>query len=321
MKKIITFLLSLALLFAIIYSPDMMAKEVNMENVDLEVHVIDVGQGDSILIKSNGENMLIDGGRRASSKEVVNYLTEQGVEKLKYIVGTHPHEDHIGGLISVLDTFKAENIMLPNILNNTLVFEDLLNSIAKQNLKIKKPKVLNKIKLGNAELTVLAPNSEKYSNINDYSIVLRMDHGNNSFLFTGDAEKKSEGEMLENNKELLDVDILKAGHHGSDTSSTSDFLDAVDPKYAIMSLAAENSYGHPNKSVLESFSERDIKIYRTDQDGSIVVMSDGKNISFAKKLSSEGFKDLYASAKNTFKDLKNTFIIKYITARVNPENM
>lgn len=123
MKKIITFLLSLALLFAIIYSPDMMAKEVNMENVDLEVHVIDVGQGDSILIKSNGENMLIDGGRRASSKEVVNYLRQQGVESLKYIVGTHPHEDHIGGIIEVLDTFKVENIMLPNVLNNTLVLK------------------------------------------------------------------------------------------------------------------------------------------------------------------------------------------------------
>lgn len=321
MKKIITFLLSLALLFAIIYSPDMMAKEVNMENVDLEVHVIDVGQGDSILIKSDGENMLIDGGRRSSSEVVVNYLKEQGVEGLKYIVGTHPHEDHIGGLIAVMDTFKVENIMLPNVLNNTLVFEDLLNSIEKQDLKIKKPAILNKIKLGSAELTVLAPNSEKYSNINDYSIVLRMDHGNNSFLFTGDAEKKSEKEMLAANKELLDVDVLKAGHHGSDTSSNSDFLDVVNPKYAIMSVAAENTYGHPNKTVLETFSERNIKLYRTDQDGSVVVMSDGKNISFTEKLASEGFKDLYASAQKTFKDLKNTFIIKYITARVNPENM
>ena len=136
MKKIITFILSLGLLFAIIYSPDMVAKELKM---DLEVHFIDVGQGDSILIKNDGENMLIDGRTRSSSEIVVNYLIEQDVEDLKYVVGTHPHEDHIGGLIDVLDNFNVENIMLPNILNNTRVFEDLLDAIEREELKIKKP--------------------------------------------------------------------------------------------------------------------------------------------------------------------------------------
>lgn len=321
MKKIITFLLSLGLLFAIIYSPDMMEKDVNMEDVDLEVHFIDVGQGDSILIKSNGESMIIDGGKRASSEKVVNYLKEQGVEDLKYMVGTHPHEDHIGGLVAVLDEFEVENIMLPNVLADTIIFEDLLDAIDREGLKIKKPKILDTIKVGNAEFTVLAPNSEKYSLTNDYSIVMRMDHGNNSFLFTGDAEKKSEGEMVENNKKFLDVDVLKAGHHGSNTSSTEDFLDAVNPKYAIISVAAKNSYGHPNKETLDSFADRDIKLYRTDRDGSVVAMSDGKNISFVTKIASIELDDIFANVEKSITAIKDTFIVKYITARVNPENM
>lgn len=321
MKKIITFLLSLGLLFAIIYSPDMMAKDVNIEDVDLEVHFIDVGQGDSILIKSDGENMLIDGGKRASSETVVNYLRQQGVEELKYIVGTHPHEDHIGGLVAVLNEFKAENIMLPNVVNETIIFEDLLDAIDREGLKIKKPIILDNVKLGNAELTVLAPNSGKYSITNDYSIVMRMDHGNNSFLFTGDAEKKSEKEIIENNKKFLDVDVLKAGHHGSKTSSTEDFLDAVDPKYAIISVAAENAYGHPDKEILDSFTEREIKVYRTDRDGSIVAMSDGKNISFTSKMASMELDDIFVNIDKSVKAIKDTFIIKYITARVNPEEM
>lgn len=314
MKKIITFLLSLGLLFAIIYSPDMAAKDLNM---DMEVHFINVDQGDSILIKSGGENMLIDGGGRASSEMVVNYLREQDVENLKYVVGTHPHEDHIGGLISVLDNFNVENIMLPSALNYTRVFEDLLDAIQREKLKIKKPVVLDKINLGNSKITVLAPNSLKYSNVNDYSIALKLEHGYNLFLFTGDAEKKSEMEMVEAHKAILKADVLKAGHHGSDTSSNPEFLHAVDPQYAIMSVGSKNSYGHPNKSVLESFEERSIKVYRTDLDGNIVVRSDGRNISFTKRIAVGKFKGVYASLRN----IKNSFIIKYITAKVNPENM
>lgn len=318
MKKIITFILSLGLLFAIIYSPDMVAKELKM---DLEVHFIDVGQGDSILIKNDGENMLIDGGTRSSSEIVVNYLIEQDVEDLKYVVGTHPHEDHIGGLIDVLDNFNVENIMLPNILNNTRVFEDLLDAIEREELKIKKPVPLDTIGLGNAKLTVLAPNSEKYSLVNDYSIVLKLEHGDNSFLFTGDAEKKSEKEMIEAHKSILKADILKAGHHGSDTSSGPEFLDLVDPEYAIISLGDENIYGHPNKSVLEGFDDRNIKVYRTDKDGNIVVKSDGENIEFIKKIVAKDYKVLYTSLEKGLKRIRDSFIIKYITAKVNPEDM
>lgn len=318
MKKVVTFVLILGLLFAIIYSPDMIAKELKM---DLEVHFIDIGQGDSILIKSDGENMLIDGGTTSSSETVVNYLIEQGVKDLKYIVGTHPHEDHIGGLVAVLDSFNVENIMLPNVLNTTGVFENLLDSIERKNLKIKKPVILETIGLGNARLTVLAPNSEGYNVINDYSIVLKLEHGDNSFLFTGDAEKKSEKEMLGAHKSILKADVLKAGHHGSNTSSSGEFLDAVDPEYAIMSLARENTYGHPHKSILESFDKRGIKLYRTDLDGSIVVKSDGGNMEFIKKIVSKRYNGLYIGLENGLNKIKNSFIIKYITAKVNPEDI
>lgn len=280
MKKIVTFILSIALLFAIIYSPEKLAKSTKDK---IEVHVIDVGQGDSILIKDGKESMLIDGGRRSSSEKVVRYLKEQGVEDLKYVVGTHPHEDHIGGLIAVLDTFNVENIMIPDVLNNTIAFEEFLDAIERNDLKITKPALLEEFSLGESDLKVLAPNSEKYSLINDYSIVLKLNHGKNSFLLTGDAEQASEKEMIEKHKDFLKADVLKVGHHGSNTSSTEEFLDIVKPKYAIISAGAENSYGHPHRETLEKFDERDIEVYRTDIDGSVVALSDGKEIEFLKK--------------------------------------
>lgn len=295
MKKILTFILSLALLFAIVYSPDLEAKEASS---DLEVHFIDVGQGDSILIKSEGENMLIDGGKRSASEKLVNYLEEEGVEEIKYVVGTHPHEDHIGGLIEVLNNFNVENIMMPNILSNTIVFEDLLDAIDRENLKIKKPIPLDSFYIGNSQMIVLAPNSEKYSLTNDYSIVLKLQNDKNSFIFTGDAEKKSEREIVESHKSLLKADVLKAGHHGSKTSSTIEFLDAVKPEHAVISVARKNSYGHPDKEVLDLFNKKNIKTYRTDDMGTIVAKSDGRNIEFFKKEIALNIKDLYAGIIN-----------------------
>lgn len=295
MKRILTFILSLALLFAILYSPDLEAKE---PSSDLEVHFIDVGQGDSILIKSEGENMLIDGGKRSVSEKLVNYLKEEGVEEIKYVVGTHPHEDHIGGLIEVLNNFNVKNIMMPNIVSNTIVFEDLLDAIDRENLKIKKPIPLDSFYIGKSQMIVLGPNSEEYSLTNDYSIVLKLQNDKNSFIFTGDAEKKSEGEIVEAHKSLLKADVLKAGHHGSKTSSTTEFLDAVKPEHVVISVAKKNGYGHPDKEVLDLFNKKNIKTYRTDDMGTIVAKSDGRNIEFFKKEIALNIKDLYAGITN-----------------------
>lgn len=315
MKKIIFFLLSLGLLFTILYSPSV----TDTENMDLEVHFIDVGQGDSILIKSNGENMLIDGGGRSTSEKVVSYLENQGVKDLKYVVGTHPHEDHIGGLVSVLDNFNVENIMMPNIISNTKVFEDLLDAIEREKLKIKKPVVLDTLNLGDAELLVLGPNSDKYSITNNYSIVLKLQHGYNSFLFTGDAEKQSEIEMIEEHNSILKSDVLKTGHHGSNTSSNPQFLDAVDPKYSIISVATKNIYDHPSKDILKDLEKRDIIYYRTDIDGDIVIKSNGKNIELHIELMGEeiskGFSDINIVLKDVLERfiryIKYSFIIKH----------
>lgn len=279
MKKILTIILSIALLVAVIYSPE---TETRGADTDLQVHFLDVGQGDSILIQNNGENLLIDGGKRSASDKVVGYLEKQGVEEINYVIGTHPHEDHIGGLIEVLDNFDVKNIMLPEVTSNTIVFEDLLDAIERSDIKINTPEVGGKLDSENMDIKILAPNSEKYSLTNDYSIALRLEHGKNSFLFTGDAEKKSEVEMVEEHSSILESDVLKAGHHGSKTSSNPEFLDLVDPAITVISVAESNSYDHPSSDLMEIFNKRDIDIYRTDEDGDIIMKSDGKVIKLVK---------------------------------------
>ena len=279
MKKILTIILSIALLVAVVYSPETESKGAD---TDLQVHFLNVGQGDSILIQNNGENLLIDGGKRSASDKVVGYLEKQGVEEINYVIGTHPHEDHIGGLIEVLDNFDVKNIMLPEVTSNTIVFEDLLDAIERSDIKISTPEVGGKLDSENMDIKILAPNSEKYSLTNDYSIALRLEHGKNSFLFTGDAEKKSEVEMVEEHGSILESDVLKAGHHGSKTSSNPEFLDLVDPAITVISVAESNSYDHPSSDLMEIFNKRDIDIYRTDEDGDIIMKSDGKVIKFVK---------------------------------------
>ena len=279
MKKILTIILSIALLVAVVYSPETESKGAD---TDLQVHFLNVGQGDSILIQNNGENLLIDGGKRSASDKVVGYLEKQGVEEINYVIGTHPHEDHIGGLIKVLDNFDVKNIMLPEVTSNTIVFEDLLDAIERSDIKINTPEVGGKLDSENMDIKILAPNSEKYSLTNDYSIALRLEHGKNSFLFTGDAEKKSEVEMVEEHGSILESDVLKAGHHGSKTSSNPEFLDLVDPAITVISVAESNSYDHPSSELMEIFNKRDIDIYRTDEDGDIIMKSDGKVIKFVE---------------------------------------
>lgn len=287
MKKITKFLIAaliMCMIFLVTACEDFLDVivtsdlEVNGEN--LEIHFIDVGQAESILIKKGNESMLIDAGNNSDGKLVVDYIKNQNISNLKYVIGTHPHADHIGGLDDVIDTFEIEKIIMPNAVTNTKSFEEVLDSIKNKGLSITKPKVGNSYELNGAEFTILAPNKEKYKDLNDYSVVIKLVNGNNSFLFTGDAEELSEKEMLENNKRLLKADVLNVGHHGSVTSTSEAFLDAVDPQFGVISTGKDNSYGHPHKEILERLEGKGIKIYRTDLQGDIVVISDGETIQF-----------------------------------------
>lgn len=250
---------------------------------NLEVHFIDVGQADSILIKKGKDSMLIDGGNNGDGNLIVNYLKKQNISKLKYVIGTHPHEDHIGGLDNVVDNFEVEKVIMSNAISTTKTFEELLDSISNKGLSITKAKVGNKYDLNGAAFTILAPNQENYENLNDYSVVVKLTNGNDTFLFTGDAEELSESEILSKNKELLKADVLKVGHHGSTTSTSQDFLDAVNPRFAVITVEKNNSYGHPHKEILDRLATKGIEIYRTDLQGTIIAISNGKAISFNNK--------------------------------------
>ena len=263
-------------------------------NVDgnLQIHFIDVGQADSILIKQDNNYMLIDGGNNEDGDMLVKYLKEQGVEKLDYIIATHPHEDHIGGLDDVLNEFDTDLVLMPDKITTTKTFEDFLLAIKNrqdvknkngENVTLKKvPKLEEKYNLGNASFVIYAPNSSSYDELNNYSIVIKLSFGNNAFLFTGDAEKLSEKEMLDKNYDLK-ADVLKIGHHGSSTSTSDEFLEAVSPKYAVLSVGEDNSYNLPKKTVMDKFKNNNIPVYRTDEQGTIILNFDGTNITFNKE--------------------------------------
>lgn len=247
----------------------------------LRVHFIDVDQGDSILIESDNKYMLIDAGEKDKSKVVIDYLEEVGVKKIDYVVGTHPHSDHIGGLADVIRHFDIGKIIMPDVIHTTRTFEDVLDAISEKGLKITKARVNDEYNIGDASFLVIAPNKNDYSNLNNYSVGIKLQNGSNSFIFTGDAEVQSENEII-NNGIKLDADVLKLGHHGSSTSNSKKFLDAINPDIAVISVGEDNQYGHPHIEVLQDLIDRNIILYRTDKQGSIILESDGRTISSNK---------------------------------------
>lgn len=272
------------------------AEEIELDDVDepddkvasvegeMEVHFIDVGQGDAVLIKQDGSNMLIDAGENNYGNLVIDYLEEQGVQELDFVVGTHPHSDHIGGLDDVINHFPVGTIIMPNVTHTSKTFEDVLLAIENKNLKITKPVAGDIYNIGDGSFTIVGPNSESYSNLNDYSVMVRLSFGENSFMLTGDAESKAEDEAVANG-ELLESDVLKAGHHGSDTSTTDRFLEAVDPDYAVVQVGEGNQYNHPSESVISKLERSGVKIYRNDLEGNVIAISDGVDIRFESTLS------------------------------------
>lgn len=242
---------------------------------NFSVLFIDVGQADSVLIRNGNYNMLIDAGNNEDGEKLVNYFKSLGIEEFTYVFATHPHEDHIGGMDDIINNFKIDNYYMSNKLSTTKTFMDVLDALDGCNLKYTVPNKGDTLKLGDANIKVIYPGDDK-SNINDSSIVLKITYGKNSFLLTGDATSNVERKIY---NEDIKSDVLKVAHHGSSYSSTDVFLDRVKPYYAVISVGKNNIYNHPSNKTLEKLNKRNIKVYRTDLDGTIVFISDGDNLS------------------------------------------
>ena len=262
----------------------------------LRVNYIDVGQGDSIFIQlPNNETMLIDAGEAYEADNVIDFLNNLGIKKIEYVVGTHPHTDHIGGLEEVINTFDVGAIYMPKVSSNSKTFEDLLTTISNKGLKGKTAKsgvvVLDE---DNLKLEFIAPNSDNYSNLNNYSAVLKLTYLDNTFLFMGDAETLSEDEITCEIK----ADVIKVGHHGSDSSSGIEFVKKVSPEYAIIMVGEGNSYNHPYQSIIDRYESVGAKVLRTDLDGNIVCDSDGVDVTCKGDKDSSSNSSSSAAASN-----------------------
>jgi competence protein ComEC len=244
---------------------------------EVQFHFIDVGQGDAALIRTEKGDILIDAGTNSSEDELKAYLDRLGVTDIEYAVFTHPHEDHIGGADMILNTYNVKNVVLPDATSTSKTFERMMDAIEAEKCGVIEATPDKTFKVGELTCTILAPISTSYTETNDYSVVIRADYGETSVLFTGDAETHSESEMLERYrfKGLLDCDLLKVGHHGSDTSSSQAFLDAVTPVHAVISVGEGNTYDHPKQEILARYEAMRITIHRTDKEGSIVFTTTG----------------------------------------------
>lgn len=246
---------------------------------NLTVHFIDVGQADSILIESDGKFMLVDAGNSADKDIVINYLKNQGVEELNYVVATHPHEDHIGAMDEVVEDFSIGKVFAPYVEHTSKTYYNLLEAIILSELKMKQPEIGSEVTLGGSTITFLAPNVDYGDDLNNWSVGLKVTNGVHTFVMCGDAEELAESDIIATGIDLK-ADVLKLGHHGSSTSSSDAFLKAVEPKYAVISSGVDNSYGHPHVETLQKIDKLGIQLFRTDQQGNIIATSDGKELTW-----------------------------------------
>ena len=253
----------------------------------MRAHFIDVGQGDCTFIElGNGQTILIDAGNPENGDDIVEYIRELQYSDIDYVVATHPHDDHIGGMAEVLQNFKVEKMYMPNAVHNSYTFENLIGVIEKENIDLNvAEKGVSILKSGPISIDIISSCGEE-AELNNSSAVVRIVYGETSFLFMGDAEKEIEEQII-NSGEDINIDVLKVGHHGSDSSSSEKFIDITSPGVAVISCGKDNMYGHPDNKVLSLLDENEVKIYRTDEVGTIRVTADReKNITVDKKESS-----------------------------------
>lgn len=264
------------------------SKENELQDISgtVKVHFIDVGQGDSILIQSGKECMLVDAGTNESGPEVVRYLKSLGISRLSYLIGTHPHEDHIGGMDDVIRSFAIGTVIMPDVSHTTRTYEDVLDALIDKELNVTKPVPGTVYQLGEASFTILSPTEEveeqaaSDGDLNNLSVGIRLTFGANAFVMCGDAEALSEVAMVESGL-TLKADVLKLGHHGSSTSTCDSFLQAVSPSIAVVSCGKDNSYGHPHRETMDKLAAKGIAVYRTDEQGTLTATSDGSIITWS----------------------------------------
>lgn len=273
MKKRLLFLLILLIISILLTGCD---SEGELSG-DFSVHFIDVGQADAALVLCDGESMLIDGGNVADSGLMYSYLKKYSVSHLDYVVATHAHEDHVGGLAGALNYATVDTVYCPTTSFGTDAFEDFVKYVERRKAKITVPKAGDSFNLGGAEVLIISCNAAEGTN--NSSIVLKITYGETSFLFTGDAERDAELEMIDGEYDLSST-VLKVGHHGSDTSTSYVFLREIMPEYAVISVGANNEFGNPTEDVLSRLRDADVTVYRTDLQGTVICNSNGKEVRF-----------------------------------------
>lgn len=262
-------------------NPNKTAQTFALEDNNIAVHFIDVGQGDCEIIQTKNMSAIIDSGESTAKDTVLSYIKSLGIKRFDYVIATHPHSDHIGTMDSIINNFQVGTVIMPKLENSlvpiTTAYESLLNAINAKGLKIHSALPDETYDLDGATLKILAPIND-YDELNDYSVVCKLTYGERSFLFTGDAQNTAEADIIAKYSGSLNADVLKVGHHGSYTSTTKEFLSEIAPQYAVISCGVGNDYGHPNKSVIKRLSG--VKILRTDELGSIVFTTDGNTLQY-----------------------------------------
>ena len=247
---------------------------------DLEVHYIDVGQADSTLVICNNETMLIDGGNANDSSLIYAYLEEHDVSHIDYMICTHAHEDHVGGLSGALNYASVGTVYAPTVSCDSKAFKDFVKYVKERNASITVPQIGTSFNVGGAECTIIGVNTVDSSDTNNTSIVIHMVYGDTAFLFCGDAEQIVEKSILESGEDIS-CDVIKVPHHGSSSSLSYMWLNEADPEYAVISVGKDNSYGHPHEETISKLKDAGIKVFRTDMQGHIICYSDGNTVRFS----------------------------------------
>lgn len=276
-NRFVTFILSVLLALTLVLPGSAVTAKADGQG-NMAVHFIDVGQGLAILVQSGGENLLYDGGNRSHADEVVQYLKNQQVETINYMISSHYDEDHLGGLVKCLDNVEVDHVLGSDYVHTSDLFNTFMNTATAHAIIVEYPSVGDTYEFGTGSFTVMAPDGIS-QNSNDNSVVIRLVNGNNSFMFMGDAEETSEQDMISTGMNL-DCDVLSLGHHGSASSTSWDLLEAASPSWAVISCGLNNSYGHPAAETMGKLSDMDIPVFRTDDQGTVIALSDGNTISW-----------------------------------------